>query len=230
MTRKIHIVLGHVAILAWLPAAAQQLVVDRSPAPSRITPADAPRLGGPEVKGFVADHFLLGAKGEVWIIDAIRIWAAPDSTSTNSRRLEDLYERLVLFGGIESEPPAPNQPPDCDCHNLTAVKTAVPPFDSAQSQAGQIDFRNLNWWVPGGEEIQFGIMGSGREIEGGQGRHNWYDQASASGRHRLRVFDAKGKYSGPYTRNGVPLDPRLGIAVQVWAHQRPPVSVSGAVR
>src|SRR5437879_4436400 len=104
-------------ICCALPA--QMLVVVRG---ISKTADSAVRIGRTKGAGFVADHFRIGAPGEIWVIDAIRAWTRPES----SAKLGDLFANVTLFGGIEAVPPPPGQPPepDCDCHNLMAIKSA----------------------------------------------------------------------------------------------------------
>jgi hypothetical protein len=200
------------AILACASLQAQTLAVDRGAA----LPAAGVRVGWSREPGLVADHFQIGKPGEVWIIDRIRIWALPDAPGPAG----DLYEKLTLFGGIEAAPPAPGQP-ECDCHRLLTLKTAVLRAGAEQPAGGdvrivqaapgvwEVEFKRLHWSAPGGVPLQFGVAGTGR------GRA-WYNYASRTDSlHRLQVFDAAGRFAHRYPAE----DPHLGINVQVWAHR-----------
>ncbi len=71
------------------------LLVDRAP--------QAPAAALKVPAGFVGDHLTLGATGEVWVIDAIRVWAGP-----GPRR-----SKVTLLGGIEAPPAKPGEP-ECE--------------------------------------------------------------------------------------------------------------------
>ena len=162
-------------MLAW-SARGQMLVVDR-----------APQGAGAAVKvasGFVGDHFSLGAAGEVWVIDSVRVWVVPGKSSA----------KVTLFGGIEAPPPKPGDP-ECDCHNLMPIQS------TAMIAGAAFDFKDVRWSVPGGSQIQFGVLGLvPRGVTGGS--------------HQLKKFDAKGKLLGEREGGAG----KTGIAVQVWAH------------
>ena len=212
-------ILSYCLICCALPA--QMLVVDRGI--SKGTDAGL-RVGRIKGAGFVADHFRMGASGEIWIIDTIRVWGRPDG----SAKLGDLFENVTLFGGIEAGPLSPGQP-DCDCHNLMTIKSARLHPGADQPESGevmvsaaagmrQIDFRSVSWSVPGGVDIQFGVMGVARG-----GKHTWYNQAAGMAEmHPLKIFDDKGKLEGPYAAE----ESKVGLNVQVWGHK----SVSVAIR
>jgi hypothetical protein len=208
------------------------LVVDRGIPPA--TQAAGLPLGRAKGAGFVGDHFRIGAAGEVWVIDAIRTWARSGESPGQSARLGDVFESVTLFGGIEAVPPKPGQPPEpeCDCHNLMSIKSAPlkPGADQPEgtdvailpAAAGirQVDFRNVRWSVPGGIDIQFGVMGTGRH-----GSRTWYNQATGMDEmHPLKIFDEKGKPEGPYAAE----PDKIGFNVQVWGHKSAPVTIRSA--
>jgi hypothetical protein len=215
------------------------LIVNRGlPQAAEKNSGSATRVGPAEASGFVGDHFMLGAKGEIWVMDTIRVWVMPESDSS---RLGDRFDKLLLFGAIESPPTEPGQP-YCDCHNLTTIRNANlrPGTDEANgptlaiTPAGagtwQVDFRDLRWSVPGGVEIQFGVKGVGRADRGGkpfawQNRADRVDSDQVNSDHQLRLFDENGKLEGPYMLNGSPADPHIGLNVQVWAHKTAPVAI-----
>src|SRR5689334_11046504 len=105
----------HVVLLAFLihglPMEGQMLLVDRGIPQTAADKDRSIRVAWTKSSGFVGDRFKLGLAGEIWIMDAIRIWAIPEKSSAH---LGDLYEKVTLFGGIENAPRDPGQP-DCDC-------------------------------------------------------------------------------------------------------------------
>ena len=198
----------------------QFLLVDREP--KTLAELSGPaRFNGEPHSGFPADRFQVGAKEEVWVIDRVRLWGHVEGAG----RIGDRFEKIQLFGGLEAEPPAPGQA-DCDCHNLVALQTASlrKGSDTAEGQdvkvsrpsaaVWQLDFEHLNWSVPGGVEIQFGVAGvprSGRDRERGWSEY----MVRTAAPHQVKIFDAHGKLLGLH--HGA-MDPSLGFAVQVWGH------------
>ena len=204
----------------------QALLVDRSMSPQQ---GSADRLGVPQ--GFLGDHFQLGDRGEVWVIDRLAVWAVADPSDNTPQHLGDFYENVRLSGAIESAIPAPGQP-DCACHNLVSLKSgALQPGSDVVNTAGirisaaapgvwQVEFEDLRWSVPGGVPIQFGVSGKGRMTGAAGQRHTWFNSAAAGGGvHDIRLFDDGGKLLGRYVPDGPPLSPLLGMNVQVWAHK-----------
>jgi len=215
------------ALLFASASMAQMLVVDRPALPGTQNAGEP--VGRAKGPGFVGDHFRLGAAGEIWVIDTIRVW------ERSPGKLGDTFESVALFGGIEAVPPPPGKPPeaDCDCHNLISIKSAryhsgsAPgePAGIAESASGsglrQIDFQNLHWSVPGGLNIQFGVMGVSR-----RGNQPWlYQTATMPDQHHLNLFDDKGKLEGAYAPDGRPPAAGLGVNVQVWAHRAATIEI-----
>jgi hypothetical protein len=222
------------ALLQQFSLTGQMLIVDRGIGKAAETNGGgAIRVGSTQSSGFVGDHFKLGVPGEIWVMDTIRIWAMPENDSPH---LGDRFDKLLLFGAIESPPTEPGQP-YCDCHNLITIRNAKlrPGTDEREgsnlsvSHAGtgawQVDFRDLRWSVPGGVEIQFGVKGVGRSDRGGKPLA-WYNRADrVNSDHQLRVFDENGKLEGRYMLNGSAPDPHIGLNVQVWAHKTAPIMI-----
>jgi len=82
----------------------------------------------------------------------------------------------------------------------------------------QLDFQDLRWHLPGGANVQFGVLGVSRPAPGGNARHVWFNHASTtSGKHQFRLFETSGSPVVP--PDGVlPADDSVGINVQVWGH------------
>src|SRR5215475_11919078 len=95
---------------------AQTLVVDRAPGEGTPSPQPVERNSG-----YFGDAFRIGAAGETWMIDSIRLWAMP-VPSACPKELGDAVAKLTLWGALDN-PPVPGQPV-CDCHALIAIATA----------------------------------------------------------------------------------------------------------
>ena len=98
---------------------------------------------------------------------------------------------------------------------------------SAGSRTGprEIDFQNHHWSVPGGVDIQFGVMGVARSAD-----HIWFSRAaSVGGTHQLKTFEDKGKLDGAYVPGGDPLDSGIGLFVKVWGHKMAPMTIRSAI-
>jgi hypothetical protein len=212
-------------LIFCVPSPAQNLAVNLDmnghPAPLRLAKQGTP--------GFIADHFQVGERGEIWIVDAIRTWATADANGAPGRKLPALFQKLTLFGGIEAPPPEPAQPPqpECDCHNLMTIKSATAGsatsdvrLSSADGGLWQVDFQNLHWSIPGGMPIQFGIMGVSASGD------PWYNYAAESGGvHELKAFDDHGKLEGPLKIEGQAVNSGIALRLQVWAHKTAPVAI-----
>ena len=88
-----------------LSASAQMLVVDRAP-----TGSTQPLGLSTKTDNFLADDFQVGAAKEDWVIDHIRLWILPDS-STSATALGDIFKQIALYGGIAPDLPPPGPPP-----------------------------------------------------------------------------------------------------------------------
>ena len=57
--------------------------------------------------GFLGDDFTVGAAGESWVIDTIRVWTVPGVHKTDPEHLGDFYQDVRLyFGGAGWRPHA----------------------------------------------------------------------------------------------------------------------------
>jgi hypothetical protein len=187
---------------------AQGLLVDRGwhedAAGTRIDPA----------KGMVADRFQIGIAGSVWIIQAVRLWLE----ITSKRNPGEVLEKIRLFGAIENRPFGPNEipEPECDCHNLPPIAGKIAFSRTPMAGVWQVDLQELRWNVPGGINVQFGILGVAR-----RGGVPWSILAvSGDGEHYIKLFDEKGRFQGPYEDGGgARPDASIGIAVRVWGER-----------
>ena len=201
--------------------AAQTLVADRG------LPAGKPILRQVEIgaRGFLGDSFRFGQTGEIWMIDTIRLWAAPARTPSCARALGDAIEKIALLGALEN-PPVPGVP-ECDCHALIPIATATLQKgtsaasgpDVAIVPAGdlwQIEFRNVRWSMPGGNEVLFSLRATDRPKAACALSQSWALAAAPAGASvSLRRFNTKGVPDGFLEAGASP----VRLSVQVWAHR-----------
>jgi len=182
VSRKFLVLLSY--CLCGLPGYGQHLLVDRG------SIGAAKMVEALEKNNFLADRFTVGASGEVWVIDRLRVWG-----KFGSGKLEN----ATLFGGLENTEPALLE---CECHNLTPLRRNAKAIQQSDS-TWQLEFDGLNWSVPGATAIQFGIAAP-----------RWATlTVSTSTQRQIRTFDAKGKFLGLYGEKT-----NLGFALQAWGH------------
>ena len=219
------------ALLSSPPVRGQYLLLDRGLNTSGGS-STKPYFEAAPGSGFLADHFQVGAQGEVWMIDRLRTWG---QARQNIRLLGDQVEKIALFGGLEVRPPTPGEPV-CECAHLVAIHTemlhqgsnGVASRQLQISRAGeavwQLEFDQLNWSVPGGQEIQFGVKSWPRSSSAANRGVLWASTVVPTATaHHITVFDEKGKLIKPYAP--APADPKLGFAVQVWGHQSVTITI-----
>jgi hypothetical protein len=183
--------LGLVLLSAGLSSlAAQTLVVNRVPADRSPIPQPVER----GAKGSYADAFRIGAAREVWMIDAIRVWALPNSH----------VQKVTLFGALDN-PPVPGVPV-CDCHALVPISSDG--LLTPENGLWRFDFRNVRWSVPGNLDVLFTVRSTPAEPD-------WDLAAFPSAKSRLHLLNEKGVPIGlePLRRQPV------SIPIQVWAHR-----------
>jgi hypothetical protein len=205
------------------PLAAQILVVDR--------PILAQSAVGQPVEraaGFYGDAFRVGAAGETWMIDTIRLWGIASGNAACPKELGDQIEKLTLLGALDN-PAAPGQPV-CDCHALVAIATA--PLSRAGSSSSnpaasltfengtwRIDFRDVRWSVPGDADVLFSLRASARKPDRCQAAADWkLASGPAAEGYRLRALDKAGVPEGLAD----PRQPPRSLGIQVWAHRTHP--------
>jgi hypothetical protein len=177
-------------------------------------------------KGFLGDSFRLGAKGENWMIDSIRLWAVPDSTPACSTGKPGYHiARLTLHGALYN-PPVPGQA-ECDCHALVPVTSAPmekggvrftnPSVTLATDGAlWQIDFKKVAWSVPGGLDVLVALRAETRAEQSCPAGKTWTLAARpADPDYRLRFFDKSLVPAG----FAEPMSPSRQLRIQVKAHK-----------
>lgn len=193
--------------------------------------------------GFVGDSFTIGAPGERWIIDGIRVWTVPGITETSTRRLGDLYQDVRLyFGGPEGGltplaaavlSPGSNETGTAKIRVSGATGAGAPLYDDFGTflRVFQVDFEGLSLPVKGGVKCRFGVWGMGRPIPGKEGEaFPWFNHASHAPLSATRqdgadnvmlLFDAGGRPAGEFDCEGNGWDKSADINVQVTAHRTP---------
>src|SRR5438477_12790807 len=53
--------------------------------------------------GFLGDDFTIGASGERWVIDSIRVWTVPGTATAKAAHLGEFYEDVRLYLGSASK-------------------------------------------------------------------------------------------------------------------------------
>jgi hypothetical protein len=179
-----------------------------------------------DAKSFLGDSFKVGATGEAWIIDTIRVWALPNSQPGCPSSPGDRLAGITLLGALDN-PPVPGVP-TCDCHALVTIASAPLIAGTASSSNAnvklavgdhiwQIDFRNLHWSLPGGTDVLFAVRATDRNQASCSAAAHWSLSASTQAGHRLKAFDTG---ANPLDTAGG-ATPALVINMRVWAHRAP---------
>ena len=191
--------------------------------------------------GFFGDDFAIGAPGERWVIDSIRVWTVPGITETGAKRLGDLYQDLRLyFGGPEGGltpvvtamlSTGSNETGNAKIRISDATSAGVTLYDEFGTffRVYQVDFEGLNLAVEGGVKYRFGVWGMGRPVPGKDGKtYQWFNHASnaplSAARQdgaddRMLLFDAGGRLDSVFNAEGNGWDKSADINVQIVAHR-----------
>ncbi len=186
--------------------------------------------------GFFGDDFSIGAPGERWVIDSIRVWTVPGITETSVKRLGDLYQDVRLYfggpeGGLTPIVAAMLSPGSDDAVNVKIRISSAPLYEESGTyfRVYQVDFEGLNLPVEGGVKYRFGVWGMGRPVPGKPGKtYPWFNHASnaplSSAREegadeRMLLFDGGGSFASEFDSRGNGWDKSSDINVQVFAHR-----------
>ena len=236
---------GWLALASGAWAADSILVVDRGlPAANLNNVSGAARSNvrwASGDSGFLGDHFMLGARGEKWVIDSIRTWAVPGLEAVDPDHLGDFYQDVRLYFGARGGDltpvasallsPGNDESSNPQVRITEATRAGAPLYDNFGKflRVWQVDFSGLNLTVEGGVNHGFGVWGMGREIPGGNGHaYMWFNHASnaplAAARQDgadgvMLLFDGSGKAAGEFTGQGNGWDKNSDINVQVFAHR-----------
>jgi len=191
--------------------------------------------------GFLGDDFTVGAAGESWVIDSIRVWTVPGVTETDPEHLGDFYQDVRLYVGGANEgltpivtgllKPASDQTSNPNILISDATAAGVVPYDDfgTSMRVWQIDFTQLNFHAQGGVKLRFGAWGLGRPIPNKAGKtYAWFNAASnaelavanqdgADG--SMLLFTSGGKFQNAFDSKGAGWDKSSDINVQVFGHR-----------
>jgi hypothetical protein len=197
-------------------------------------------------QGFMGDDFTIGAPGERWVVESIRTWAVPGTREHNFTRLGEAFQDVRLYFGSESRDLTPvaagdlgeasDEVSNANIQISDATQTGEIAYDDfgTSVRIWQVEFKNLNLKVNGGEKYRFGVWGLGRAIPGNtEGkRFMWYNHASNaelsgtaqdSADGSMILFDGAGRFEKTFQAKGAGWDKNADINVQVIARR-----VSGA--
>lgn len=198
---------------------AQSLVVDRAVDRS----ASLPFRVELDNRQFQGDSFRFGKKGEIWMMDAVRVWMDPGAgAACVSAKPAQAIARIALYGGPYNAP-IPGVP-ECDCHALIpVVQSKVENGVMANRSVlltdikglWQIDFKDVRWSVPGDLDILFTVRvenrGKACDAAGG-----WSLTAGpAPAGFKPFLFDKASVPAGFAPAQDPPRRPHI----QVWAHK-----------
>jgi hypothetical protein len=191
--------------------------------------------------GFLGDDFTIGAPGERWVIDSIRVWTVPGTGQAQPANLGEFYQDVRLYLGSGNKDLTPvattelsqdtGEPSNPNVRITEATQNGALLYDDfgAGLRVWQVEFTNLNLSVAGGMKQRFGVWGNGREIPGADGKkYMWYNHASnaaLSGSRQdgadgaMLLFDAAGRSEDSFRAEGNGWDKSADINVQVFAHR-----------
>lgn len=126
--------------------------------------------------GLLGDDFTVGATGESWVIDTIRVWTVPGVNKVDPEHLGDFYQDVRLYFGDTTGGLTPlvtgqltagssqSTNPNILISDLTA--SGGPAYQDVKKdmQIWQVDFTQLNLKVQGGEKYRFAAWGLGRFV------------------------------------------------------------------
>jgi len=187
-------------------------------------------------QGFVGDDFVIGQPGETWVVNTLRVWAVPGAFGSDPANLGDVYQDLRLYVGGPGEDLTP-----VASGRLSRGSNAVEGADVVVTEAAdaplyenfgqdfkiyQIEFRNLNLRVEGGQVYRFGAWGMGRNV-GEKGEiYPWFTHGSNAAQGdapadgadgKLLLFEAAGRYAKEYDATGAAWNKSSDLNVQIWA-------------
>lgn len=191
--------------------------------------------------GFLGDDFTVGALGESWVIDTIRVWTVPGVSEVDPDHLGDFYQDVRLyFGGSDDSvtpvvtgllKPGADQTSNPNILISDTTAAGVVPYDDfgTNMRVWQIDFAQLNLNVQGGVKLRFAAWGLGRSIPNKASRsYAWFNAASnaelAGARQdgadgAMLMFTSGGEFRSVFDGKGAGWDKTSDINVEVFGHR-----------
>jgi len=191
--------------------------------------------------GFLGDDFTVGASGERWVIDSIRVWTVPGSAAIDPEHLGDFYQDVRLYFGAPDGGVSPmvtgvlssgsNQTSNPNILVSDATAAGAPHYEEfgANLRVWQVDFTQLNLAVEGGAKYRFAAWGLGRPEPSSKGKtYAWFNLASnaqlaSTGQSgadgSMLLFTSGGKFQNAFSGKGAGWDKASDINVQVFGHR-----------
>ena len=196
--------------------------------------------------GFLGDDFSVGAAGEHWVIDTVRVWTVPGVKKIDPEHLGDFYQDVRLYFGGPQDGVSPivtgrltsgsdqSSNPNILISDATAAGAVRYEEIQAHMRVWQIDFTQLNLNAEGGVKYRFGAWGLGRTVVNKAGEPNkagktyaWFNAAShaplagaaqdgADG--EMLLFTSGGKFKNAFDGKSAGWDKTSDINVQVFGH------------
>jgi hypothetical protein len=228
------------ALTSSVFAAAPALVVDRGLPQANLNNASGDYRSNIRWSlydsGFLGDDFTVGAAGEAWVIDSIRVWTVPGVNASDPEHLGDFYHDVRLYFGSGDESLTPivtgmlRTGSDQASNSKIAISDATTRYDDfgTDMRVWQIDFTELNISVQGGEKYRFGAFGLGRPTAKAGKTYAWFNAASNSelatakqdgADGTMLLFTSGGKFKSVFDGKGAGWDKSSDIDVQVFAHR-----------
>lgn len=232
-------------VLAWpVLAASPALVVDRGLPQANLNNSTGYRSNirwSLYDSGFLGDDFTVGAAGESWVIDSIRVWTVPGVNGRDPDFLGDTYQDVRLYFGDTKGGLTPvmsgllkvgsSEPSNSSIRISDATAAGGHFYEDfgANMRVWQIDFTQLNLAVEGGAKYRFGAFGLGRPSGRAADKTNaWFNVATnaelagakqdgADG--EMLLFTSGGKFKSAFDGKGAGWDKSSDINVQVFAHR-----------
>ena len=191
--------------------------------------------------GFLGDDFTVGAVGESWVIDTVRVWTVPGGNKIDPEHLGDYYQDLRLyFGGLDGGlspvvtgrlTSGSNQASNPSIQISDATAAGAVPYDDfgTNLRIWQIDFIQLNLTVQGGVKYRFASWGLGRPVPNDATKtYPWFNVATNAPLAAVRqdgadgemlLFTSGGKFKSAFDGKGAGWDKSSDINVQVFGHR-----------
>ena len=154
--------------------------------------------GGFDNRNFYGDDFVIGEVGDRYVINHVRTWAVlgyRDERPAKPDELGDWFSQVRLLGGIPTDEFLPVlvsgslalNDSMTDNPNVVISRVTYPDAEGSsynnfgpRTTLWQIDFYNLNWVIEGGRRYNFVVQGTGRQVEGEEYFHAWYNHATSA--------------------------------------------------